>query len=918
MRQKKSVLLLFLCAWIFNYSSAQNYNLFYKKINNNNEIFNKIDQDKEGFLWLKTNKKISKYNGKNFEDFSYLDLSYENLQQNDFVPDVNNNIWIYDYGGNNLKILNPNKKELKNFSEMFPQADFDSEDVVPFIYRDSNYNIYFTVKNKGLIKYDGKKFIIFFDLVENTKFPILHYTLDNFSYYACENTIYRLNNKSLSLEKFHSDYLIYSIEEFDGKPIFGSHQDNTFMFYQSIVSNKLINFFPEHTVETFYNKKTNYYQKYQQNLYLLNYGNSIKLINNNKEVEYEILISDILDPKRYTNFFVDRHDNIWITSFDGLYKLELKTNKVKNSIEGYSLRSIFKKDSEIYVCTYKGGVVKMTKKNDAFLSTINVDVKNAKASLYYNDTLWVANEVRLYNYNFNTNKSTLFDDDVSESYRGYNCIAKHPKSNTFFLGSDYNLYTINTSQKKIQVVDTPKEVFPPNTAVFCLINYNNSLLVGTSKGLFCLNDEQTLVRLESKNYDFTQLNIRDIYLDDDNTLWLATKYKGIISWNRKNDEIKIFNEKAGLSNNTVHAIYKDDYGFFWLPTDFGLNRFAPKTLNNEIFFESDGLTHNEFNYLSHYQDDEGLLYFGGLNGLNIIDPKDFIENETKNKQEYKIYIEDVKFLEDDLKLIEQRLTVLHKDAVEYSKLKGFEKLQINVLDYLNGKTKQVFYKIEPLHQDYQFAESNSILLTDLKAGEYKLFIKAQSINGRWTMIDPPISLIIESSFFNLIIVVIASLFIFMPVIYITKKRTATFLKKANPIIIEVQENTQTLNSPIQKENKDEEQSKLENAKYDRWLEDFDSVILQNITSVNFSIEFLSQELDLSERQLQRRIKKITGKTPNKYITEIKLKEAYRMIKDNEVQSVKELSKKVGYSTPDYFSKLFKNRFEKNPSDLLNF
>ncbi|MDP5104574.1 MAG: AraC family transcriptional regulator [Polaribacter sp.] len=109
-----------------------------------------------------------------------------------------------------------------------------------------------------------------------------------------------------------------------------------------------------------------------------------------------------------------------------------------------------------------------------------------------------------------------------------------------------------------------------------------------------------------------------------------------------------------------------------------------------------------------------------------------------------------------------------------------------------------------------------------------------------------------------------------------------------------------------------------NNKQNEWLNLLNKTILDHLESNNFSVEFLSEKMQLSERQLQRRIKKITESTPNKYITEVRLIEAFRLIEEKEVETVKELSKKVGFTTTEYFSKLFKNKYGKNPSDYLHF
>ncbi|MBT6004707.1 MAG: AraC family transcriptional regulator, partial [Prolixibacteraceae bacterium] len=71
----------------------------------------------------------------------------------------------------------------------------------------------------------------------------------------------------------------------------------------------------------------------------------------------------------------------------------------------------------------------------------------------------------------------------------------------------------------------------------------------------------------------------------------------------------------------------------------------------------------------------------------------------------------------------------------------------------------------------------------------------------------------------------------------------------------------------------------------------------------------------SPRQLERHLKKQTGLSPNAFIREIKLQEAYKMLEKRQFRTVLEVSYSVGIDSPSYFSKKFMERFGKNPRDV---
>lgn len=73
---------------------------------------------------------------------------------------------------------------------------------------------------------------------------------------------------------------------------------------------------------------------------------------------------------------------------------------------------------------------------------------------------------------------------------------------------------------------------------------------------------------------------------------------------------------------------------------------------------------------------------------------------------------------------------------------------------------------------------------------------------------------------------------------------------------------------------------------------------------------------MSERQLFRKIKKQTGKTPNEYIQESRLQKARQLIYSGQFETLKEVTQQIGYKRVDYFSNLFEKRFGIRPLTIL--
>jgi len=98
------------------------------------------------------------------------------------------------------------------------------------------------------------------------------------------------------------------------------------------------------------------------------------------------------------------------------------------------------------------------------------------------------------------------------------------------------------------------------------------------------------------------------------------------------------------------------------------------------------------------------------------------------------------------------------------------------------------------------------------------------------------------------------------------------------------------------------------------IDDIKLFIDNNISNQNLSVEMLADHLSISRTQLNRKIKSLTGQTPNNLIKSIRLKKAYALIKD-EGATVSEASYKVGFNDPNYFTICFSKEFGKNPSKI---
>lgn len=105
------------------------------------------------------------------------------------------------------------------------------------------------------------------------------------------------------------------------------------------------------------------------------------------------------------------------------------------------------------------------------------------------------------------------------------------------------------------------------------------------------------------------------------------------------------------------------------------------------------------------------------------------------------------------------------------------------------------------------------------------------------------------------------------------------------------------------------------------LESFSGRVLFHLTTCSLAeiqhmtVGSLAESFDFHPVAFSRKFKAETDLSPQKALTEEKLKRAWFMIKSGEWASVKQVAKKLGFFDAEYFSGVFKTRFGILPSQV---
>ena len=99
-----------------------------------------------------------------------------------------------------------------------------------------------------------------------------------------------------------------------------------------------------------------------------------------------------------------------------------------------------------------------------------------------------------------------------------------------------------------------------------------------------------------------------------------------------------------------------------------------------------------------------------------------------------------------------------------------------------------------------------------------------------------------------------------------------------------------------------------------FIEKVCSVIEKHLDDSEFDVPILCNELNMGRTKLFAKLKGISGQTPNEFILNIKLKKASVFLRNNMEMSVADIAYTLGFGSPKYFGKCFKNQFGVSPTN----
>ena len=443
------------------------------------------------------------------------------------------------------------------------------------------------------------------------------------------------------------------------------------------------------------------------------------------------------------NLMIDNQDNLWISTFNVLQMVSLKTNRFRSysgDMAGSDymehIYSLVRKNKTEIFCTGTDG-----------LYTTNLETGGTKRTAGSN-TLGRIHHIEKIEEScwlVATDKGMFACDPATGELSRQRLLQKFPEwdvcrnnyFNTAYRRGDVWYWA---SEEREGLVKWDKQnhtlvKFKAGAASSGGLTENHIRNIKTDREgfLWVLSDatlskfnmakdtvEEILYFKNNKNAPNASLYF-DMY-DDGNILWFASYGAGLCGYSKKVKDWRFINEQNGLCNNSVYSILPENDSVFWVSTNMGLSRVNHFTKLCSNYFYEDGLQDNSFDEKGGLIFDDKLL-FGGINGFTAVD----LKKQQNLNYDFPVFIHYVEYYADNQKF---SIRKLNWDRLDLPTGTNSIEIFLSALTFTENHKIKFSYKIEGIHKDYiETGNSNSIILNALDYGTYHISIGYRKPNG---------------------------------------------------------------------------------------------------------------------------------------------------------------------------------------------
>jgi ligand-binding sensor domain-containing protein len=457
-----------------------------------------------------------------------------------------------------------------------------------------------------------------------------------------------------------------------------------------------------------------------------------------------------------TSIFISKDNILWAGTIGGvsIYAPQLQkfgllhhfefNNKTYNNNVYFVYED---KQNAIWIGTLSSGLIKLTANNeiDKIYETVGSgDYESKAVRCLFQDSknrFWVGTrDAGLFLFDEKKEQFTLVANKANGKL-GSNVIRSifEDSENNIWIGAQDGLYFLDPIANKF--VHYQAETLSINNSVYQITENpttGNLILASFRGGLqFFDRMSRTFEALKYKEFDSNSLsnnNVMSLSWVNSDTLLVGTYGGGLNIYSFISKSFTHITEEDGLVNNAVYGITYEGNGVCWLSTNDGLVRYDFHKQNFKNFKPEHYLQSTEFNEGAFLKSSNGIMYFGGVSGLNYFNPKSI----PLEKRALPLFITDVR----------GKYKTDKPDFFELNYIDSRLELDFVAPNYSNPDGLVYEYKLEGFDKDWIMANGNSAIYPQLNPGSYTFIARVKDEFGIWQSVSEPIAIVVQPPFWK--------------------------------------------------------------------------------------------------------------------------------------------------------------------------
>lgn len=286
--------------------------------------------------------------------------------------------------------------------------------------------------------------------------------------------------------------------------------------------------------------------------------------------------------------------------------------------------------------------------------------------------------------------------------------------------ADHAIYILDGKTYHLKQFKHP--AIKPGNASFCAQGGDDIVWIATASGIYCFDREMNYLLTVPEGFRSNAINYGySGFIMKDNGLLLPCA-TGLYALYYENGTVRSDKITNLFDQVVLFTVYMDNNGVIWASSENGIYRFDPRTSELNLFDRSDNIQGYGFNSNSGFRDRDGLLYFGGLNGVNYWQPETF----SAPNQSFETYISKVGIGNVDYSMY----------AFDTLKPVSYSDRSLSVSFasvYFNNPAKIRYrYKLSKIDDEWKDIGNNNVVrFSSLSPGSYTLMMEASLNRVDW-------------------------------------------------------------------------------------------------------------------------------------------------------------------------------------------